>query len=175
MFLSCPESAENCHGRDSRFFPAVGTFRRLRPINSAERRNFVAGTERPEGRAQRWRSRLRGAWGKPVFRLAVLYGWPEVWRGGGRLRRNWRAHKRSGVPQGAERRQRSSVATELTRKRTRNATAALPTRIRPPGIKTDGKTAGKWKPIPDKREVWRASASNQKLFAARQNKVSGLK
>jgi len=38
-----------------------------------------------------------GTWGKPVFRLAGLSRWLKVWRGGGWILRDGRAHKRSRV------------------------------------------------------------------------------
>lgn len=41
---------ENLHGRDALAFPGCGNFRSLRPISSAEQRNFADGKERRVGR-----------------------------------------------------------------------------------------------------------------------------
>jgi len=76
---------ENLHWRASVFFPAVQTFRSLRPIESES-----DGTLLTKG-APVWANEAVaepvawGSWGKSVFRFAVLYRWPEVWLGGGRF------------------------------------------------------------------------------------------
>ena len=51
-----------------------------------------------------------GFWGKPVFWPMVPVRWPKVWRGGGWLLRDGRAHKRSRVQAGAKWSQQSLVA-----------------------------------------------------------------
>jgi hypothetical protein len=54
-----------------RLFPAVGTFRRLRPINSQSDETLLV--ERSDGRGERsgGGAGRAGSWGKPVFRLAT--------------------------------------------------------------------------------------------------------
>ena len=71
---------------------------------SVRRSNETLLTERSDGwgETQRWRSRSRGDLGQASLPACGSVRWPEVWRGGGWILRDGRAHKRSRVPAGAE-------------------------------------------------------------------------